>query len=70
MTYAVNLEIFPDQLQFAVTPDGVHHGKIDLKLVVYDSTGKVLRSGGGRFALTLSRIASNKCAERVSGFIS
>ena len=51
-TYAFDLEIFPDQLQFEVTPDGVHNGKIELKLVLYDETGKVLKVVGGRFGLT------------------
>lgn len=51
-TYAFDLELFPDQLQFEVTPDGVHNGKIELKLVLYDETGKVLNVVGGRFGLT------------------
>ncbi len=54
-TYAFDLEIFPDQLQFEVTPDGVRNGKIELKLVLYDDTGKVLNVVGGRFGLTYAR---------------
>ena len=51
-TYAFDLELFPDQLQFEVTPDGVHNGKIEVKLVLYDETGKVVNVVGGRFGLT------------------
>ncbi len=51
-TYAFDLEIFPDQLQFEVTPNGIHNGKFELKLVLYDETGKVLNVVGGRFGLT------------------
>ena len=50
--YEFDLEISPDQLQFEVTPDGIHNGKIELKLVLYDETGKVLKVVGGRFGLT------------------
>lgn len=50
--YNLDLEIFPDQLQFETTPDGIHHGKIELKLVGYDATGKVLNVVGGSFGLT------------------
>ena len=50
--YNLDLEIFPDQLQFEVTPDGIHHGKIEMKLVAYDGTGKALNLVGGSFGLT------------------
>ena len=52
ITYAFDLEISPDQLQFEVTPDGIHNGKIELKFVLYDQNGKVLKVVGGRFGLT------------------
>ncbi len=51
-TYAFDLELFPDQLQFEVTSEGVHNAKIQVKLVLYDETGKVLNVVGGRFGLT------------------
>ena len=50
-TYTFDLEILPDQLQFEVTPDGVRHGKIELKLVAYDDSGKAINIVGGSFGL-------------------
>jgi VWFA-related protein len=51
-TYAFDLDISPDQLLFEVTPEGVHNGRIELKLVLYDEAGKLLKVVGGRFGLT------------------
>ena len=51
--YSVDFAISLDNLKLDVTPDGVHHGKVELKVVAYSDSGKLLNMVGGSFALSI-----------------
>ncbi len=52
-TYSVDFAISLGDLKLDLMPDGTRHGSIELKLVAYDDSGKVLNMVGGNSALSL-----------------
>jgi VWFA-related protein len=52
--YGVDFAIPPDSLKLNVTSDGVHHGSLEVRLMVYDAKGKPLNLVAQHIGLTLA----------------